>query len=416
MILQGDAIEQLRTLPSESVHCCVTSPPYWGLRNYGVEGQLGLEKTPEEYVAKMVEVFREVRRVLRGDGTLWLNIGDSYASSGKNRTEAQATAKANLNGSLGHQCASLKQQSKLAPGYKPKDLIGIPWMLAFALRADGWYLRQDIIWHKPGPMPESVRDRCSKAHEYIFLFAKSQRYYFDQEAILEKASANTHARISQDLANQVGSYRANGGNKTNGPMKAVMRGSTRKLSEPGIGIAANRSFEAALAMVVEKRNKRSVWKVASKGYKGAHFATFPPKLIEPCILAGTSEEGCCSQCGAPWKRVLERERKPTRPGKNTKLDYSPDGEMVQRINDGLQTGNRDPQRHVTQTKTKGWKPTCECGKLIIPCTVLDPFAGSGTTLAVAEKWGRKSIGIELNPKYITLIEERLAKEKGRLFA
>lgn len=234
---------------------CVTSPPYFGLRDYGHEGQLGLEATPDEYIAAMVDVFRGVRDVLADDGTLWLNIGDSYANDGKwGGSSGGKHAKA-LHGSTG------VGRTRQNTGLKPKDLIGIPWLLAFALRADGWYLRQDIIWHKPNPMPESVTDRCTKAHEYMFLLSKSERYYFDADAIKEPVATSTVARLSQaSLATQVGSDRVPG--KTNGNMKAV--GST------------------------EKRNRRSVWSINTKPYKGAHFAVFPEALIEPCILAGSA--------------------------------------------------------------------------------------------------------------------------------
>ena len=231
---------------------CVTSPPYFGLRDYGVDGQLGLEQTPEQYVAAMVEVFRCVRDVLADDGTLWLNIGDSYAGQ-----------RGSQPGRVSGSGATVKGQgigAGVPNGIKPKDLIGIPWMLAFALRADGWYLRQDIIWNKPNPMPESVRDRCTKAHEYVFLLSKSERYMFDAQAIAEPVAASTVERLAQPtLAQQVGSNRVPG--KTNGNMKAV--GNT------------------------ETRNRRSVWTVATRPYKGAHFATFPPALVEPCILAGS---------------------------------------------------------------------------------------------------------------------------------
>lgn len=264
-VLIGDCRETLKTLNDGSVQCCVTSPPYFGLRDYGHDGQIGLEPTPDEYIAKMVEVFREVRRVLADDGTLWLNIGDSYASAGKDRTEQQASAKSGLNGGLSSQCQSLKQQNKIVGDLKAKDLIGIPWMLAFALRADGWYLRQEIIWHKPNPMPESVTDRCTKSHESIFLLAKSGRYYFDAEAIAEPMAASSIERLAQPtLDQQQGSDRVPG--KTNGAMKAVG-------GEFGL------------------RNKRSVWTVTTKSFKGAHFATFPPDLIEPCILAGCPDGG-----------------------------------------------------------------------------------------------------------------------------
>lgn len=275
-ILQGDALEQLRTISSESVHTCVTSPPYFGLRDYGVDDQIGQEETVEEYIRRLVDVFREVRRVLKNDGTLWLNIGDSYAA---NRT----------------------YQAQI--GCKPKDMIGIPWMLAFALRADGWYLRQDIIWAKPNPMPESVKDRCTKSHEYIFLLSKNKKYYFDSDAIKEAVAETSKVRLSQNIAEQHGSYRVPG--KTNGPMKAVGGTSTR--------------------------NKRDVWIIPTKPFKGAHFAVFPEKLVEPCVLAGCPKGG----------------------------------------------------------------------------TVLDPFAGSGTTGVVAKNLGRNFIGIELNQDYIYLAEQRI---------
>lgn len=267
----------------QSVHTCVTSPPYFGLRDYGQDGQLGLEKTPDEFIAGMVSVFREVHRVLRDDGTLWVNIGDSYwtakgAACGIDPKQPEA-----------RRGWARPQDRPGVDGIKGKDLIGIPWMLAFALRADGWYLRQEIIWHKPNPMPESVKDRCTKAHEQIFLFSKSPRYYFDADAIDEPVSPNTHARLSQNVMAQIGSDRAHAGGKTNGRMKAV--GKTPKSVEHGTGIKANESFHAATCLPVTRRNKRSVWTVTTKGYKGAHFATFPPDLIEPCILAGAPPGG-----------------------------------------------------------------------------------------------------------------------------
>lgn len=243
----GDCLEALRKMPDQSVNCCVTSPPYFGLRDYGVDGQIGLEPTPDEFVQALVTVFREVRRVLRDNGTLWLNLGDSYSGGG--RTWRAPDGKA-----PGARAMTMRPDD----GMKPKDLIGIPWRVAFALQADGWYLRQDIIWHKPNPMPESVRDRCTKAHEYIFLLSKSPRYYFDSDAIKEPAAESSIARLAQPtLAEQAGSSRVPG--KTNGNMKAVGG---------------------------EMRNKRSVWTVTTKPFKGAHFATFPPELIDPCILAG----------------------------------------------------------------------------------------------------------------------------------
>jgi DNA modification methylase len=334
-MLHGDALTLLRTrFADESVHCCVTSPPYWGLRDYGVAGQLGLEKTPELYVDKMVEVFREVRRVLKDDGTLWLNLGDSYANSPKGSI---VTTNSTLGGSKSYQAngtpAMLIDKSKIT-GLKPKDLVGIPWRVAFALQADGWYLRSDIIWSKPNPMPESVTDRPTKAHEYLFLLAKSQKYYYDAEAIAEPMSLSSEARLTQpNLANQKGSDRVPG--KTNGNMKAVgkidkKRGHGRRHAGFNDRWDAMEKAEQCSGM----RNKRTVWEIATQPYAQAHFATFPPKLIEPCILAGAPAGG----------------------------------------------------------------------------VVLDPFAGSGTTLMVAQQLGRQGVGIELNEQYIALALDRTRQE------
>ena len=289
----GDCRETMRAWAADGVRAqmCVTSPPYFGLRNYGHEGQLGLEQTPEQYIAAMVEVFRCVWDVLADDGTLWLNIGDSYNAAGRAGHGARVGFKQGTNR------ASAEGADNCRPsvdGLKPKDLIGIPWMLAFALRADGWFLRQDIIWHKPNPMPESVRDRCTKAHEYIFLLSKSERYFYDHEAIKEPVAASTVARLSQpNLANQAGSDRVPG--KTNGNMKAVRskansfkrEGSKREQAIPGQAVGTHRPDRAESEYDLDTRNRRSVWTVATRPYKGAHFATFPPALIEPCILAGS---------------------------------------------------------------------------------------------------------------------------------
>jgi DNA modification methylase len=284
-ILKGDCRDVLKTLPDESVHCVVTSPPYWGLRDYGVGGQIGLEESPAAWLDAMLDVFQEVHRVLRGDGTAWVNMGDSYA------TGTTSDRKPTAQGKHGYweNPAVNKRIDGRAYGLKPKDLVGVPWMLAFALRAQGWYLRQDIIWAKPNPMPESVTDRCTKAHEYIFLLSKSERYYFDQDAILEPVSPNTHARVSQDVAAQIGSERAHAGGKTNGNMKAVVR--SPKITAEGSGIKNNQSFIDAVALQVTERNKRSVWTVTTQGFKEAHFATFPTELIVPCILAGCPTGG-----------------------------------------------------------------------------------------------------------------------------
>lgn len=268
-------------MADESIQCCITSPPYWGLRDYGVDQQLGLEKTPEEYVSKMVEIFREVKRVLRKDGTLWLNLGDSYNGSGGAGGDYS---------SGGLKEGQPKYQGRKIQQLKPKDLVGIPWRVAFALQSDGWYLRQDIIWHKPNPMPESVTDRCTKAHEYIFLMSKNSKYYYDNEAIKEPITDSTAIRLLQDIENQKGSDRVPG--KTNGPMKAVGRKKfDSSMAGGGTSYVGHSGYKKANSdfMINPKRNKRSVWTVTTKPFKEAHFATFPPALILPCILAGTAE-------------------------------------------------------------------------------------------------------------------------------
>lgn len=248
--LLGDCSQVLKALPAASIHCCVTSPPYWGLRDYGVENQMGLELSIEEFIANMVGVFQEVRRVLRDDGTLWLNMGDNYAS-----------------------------QAHISAGIKRKDLVGQPWLLAFALRQDGWYLRSDIIWHKPNPMPETVYDRPTKAHEYIFLLSKNERYFYDAEAIRERVSGRAHTRgsgINPKSKIPTGWETGDGAHT-----KKIGRYKSKQ----------NASFSSAVSGLVENRNKRDVWTVGSKSFKEAHFATFPPDLIRPCILAGSPRGG-----------------------------------------------------------------------------------------------------------------------------
>lgn len=266
-LMLGDCIQSMKSLPDQSIHTCVTSPPYFGLRDYGMDGQIGLEETPDAFVARLVEVFREVRRVLRDDGTLWVNLGDSYVG---------ATSQHKDGGSQGHNSVIAKKTMSGIPdhgrgdrnrklyesGLAMKQLIGIPWRVAFALQADGWYLRQDIIWHKPNPMPESVTDRCTKAHEYVFLFSKSPKYYFDSEAIKEESKTNDSRRP----------YTSKGAKDLDG-RKEWKSGQQRDVGD------------------FTKRNRRSVWTVTIKPFKGAHFATFPPDLIEPCILAGAPVGG-----------------------------------------------------------------------------------------------------------------------------
>jgi DNA modification methylase len=287
-LLIGDCVQSMQALADGSVNTCVTSPPYFGLRDYGHEGQLGLEETPGEYVAALVRVFREVRRVLRDDGTLWLNLGDSYAGSwGAQSRPNGGDASSTIDGGSmlsARQIAAHPKRTntgslKNTPGLKPKDLIGIPWRVAFALQADGWYLRQDIIWHKPNPMPESVRDRCTKSHEYVFLLSKSPQYYYDHEAVKEPAVCG--ARGSEFHTGKTGKHQLGRAQKIR---PSAAKGSFNSKGEP---LPGQLPFRA----VTDMRNRRSVWTVSTRPYKGAHFATFPPDLIGPCILAGCPEGG-----------------------------------------------------------------------------------------------------------------------------
>lgn len=269
-ILVGDCIEMMRTLPDKSVHTCVTSPPYFALRDYGVDGQIGLEASPREFIDRLVLVFREVHRVLRDDGTLWVNMGDSYAANGVPGQSNLAALGERYRGGGAKRDTLKKPRKRLTGNLKQKDLIGIPWRLAFALQDDGWYLRQDIIWHKPNPMPESIKDRCTKAHEYVFLLSKGPRYYFDPAAIREPASA----QASPEGASRRNSFARQ-----------------TKYTEGEHGQTGQHRADRADVLYDETRNKRSVWTVATARFNGAHFATFPPDLIRPCILAGAPRGG-----------------------------------------------------------------------------------------------------------------------------
>jgi DNA modification methylase len=291
-LYHGDVIERLREMPDESVNCVVTSPPYWGLRDYGVEGQIGLEPTPQEFVAKMTDVFREVRRVLRSDGTCWMNMGDSYAAHPGQRkpTDVAGGKQLSNKGSIG-------TWSRSHGDLKPKDLIGMPWRLAFALQADGWWLRQDIIWSKPNPMPESVTDRCTKSHEYIFLLTKSAKYFYDADAIKETAIADHPAGNTSHK----GSTAYNEGDERHRTKQGLVAYASRNGKNSFHGQGSNRDSENGSANrdgrdmseigVGGKRNKRSVWNIATQPFAGAHFATFPMKLVEHCIRAGCPKGG-----------------------------------------------------------------------------------------------------------------------------
>lgn len=415
-VIHGDSLKVLRTLPEASVHCCVTSPPYWSLRDYDVPptiwgdgwvGCLGLEPTPELYVEHILEVFDLVHRVLRRDGTLWLNIGDCYAAGGRG---GDTGGKSTLQGSKQHQQESKHAGNRIgsrssfrrdrqprgdvahkaAPGVKSKDLVGIPWMVAFALRARGWYLRSDIVWAKTNPMPESIRDRPTKSHEYVFLLAKAEEYFYDADAVRErdggKSAGNTQRKHRVD----------HGGN--------------RQLRNAHQGFAVPWQSGGG-------RNRRSVWTLPTSPFPGAHFATFPPRLVEPCILAGTSAHGCCSMCGAPFQRVvaLGAERLAQKLANGCNADGTYHGKATKGY---AAAGAQDPSavkarilEGMRERITVGWRPTCRHTlRDLEPCVVLDPFHGSGTTGMVAEKHGRSYIGIELNPDYIALRRPRAAEE------
>jgi len=329
VIINGDALEVLKTIPDQSFHCVVTSPPFWGLRDYGVVGQMGLEGSPEEYIEKMVVLFREVCRVLRDDGTLWLNIGDSYAGGGGYCIGSPSNISSKTGKYFSNSGVATKGR-KPAGNIKAKDLVGIPWMLAFALRADGWYLRQDIIWSKPNPMPESVTDRCTRSHEYIFMLSKKGKYWYDAKAIrtpaVEHSLNPSHFSDGSKTEHLI---------KQRGLKKDKQRGHSRRHA------GFNEKLDSMI--VAEQRalgaNRRSVWQISTAGYPEAHFATFPEEIPALCIKAG-----------------------------------------------------------------------CPPGGL-----VLDTFFGSGTTGVVAKKLGRHYLGIELNPGYVEIANNRLKKELG-LFA
>ncbi len=530
-IYQGHAPEVLQGMEAESCHMVVTSPPYWGLRDYDLPpqiwggdpacehewqkhlqaaangiihpagmsgetlsgssatrkpkvsafchscnawlGSFGLEPTPELYIEHTVEIFRGVWKVLRKDGTVWLNLGDSYAAGKRDYNSFRRDR--------GHVCVP---RPKPPPGLKPKDLCGIPWRVALALQADGWWLRQDIIWSKPNPMPESVTDRCTKSHEYIFLLTKSAKYFYDAEAMKEPQEEYERNRRLREKSQGL-----------NSTYSIAAEGKTGQSPQSGTGAVKNVQRRHEL-VEAGTRNKRSVWNVATHPFPEAHFATFPPKLIEPCVLAGTSEKGCCAECGAPWVRVVEPSKEhakriktfrvmkfngdevgkyiqqgmdkrglnqsqlseyfPSHTGGKTGCVHNwvtgkniPTAEQWGTIKNILSLGDRfdlllenpatgelkgwDEQDDTLvrglsgagdtipiAAKTIGWRSTCVClgpplGKQPVPCTVLDPFGGSMTTAIVAYKHGRKFVMIELSKTYIDDIGiPRIEKETQQL--
>jgi len=432
-LIIGDCRDVLPTLAAGSVQCVVTSPPYFGLRDYGtgewaggdpacdhtdraygkgrgdgkwfdggkprelaegrpslgrscprcgaqrIDSQIGLEATPAEYVAEIVAVFREVRRVLRDDGTCWLNLGDSYSNDTKWGGSTSGKHVTAMHGDTGI------GRTKKTTGMKPKDLMGMPWRVAFALQDDGWYLRRDIIWAKPNPMPESVVDRPTTAHEYVFLLTKRAKYFYDAEAVREEPTGRTGlVRFSRS---------------------ADLNGKAHSAGYQADGTVG--------------RNLRSVWTITTAPFAQAHFATFPPKLAETCILAGTSERGACPHCGAAWARVTERTTV-------TPVDYEGKYLAADKQSSGRRaTANVRARRMAGQghhdnpfptPKTIGWRQTCHCPAADpVPCVVLDPFSGAGTVGLVADRLQRNAIQIELNADYAAMTEQRIVRDAG-LFA
>lgn len=439
-ILCGDAEEQLATLPANSVHCVVTSPPYYALRDYQtatwedgdpncdhqprrapknagfnarwgeaegarkqetprildhraacarcgavrVDRQIGLEETPEAYIERLVGVFRAVGRVLRPDGTLWLNMGDSYAS-------AWPCNRRNLVGQGSLENGKRENRPpRMGAGLKEKDLMMMPHRLAIALQADGWWVRSDMVWSKGNPMPESVRDRPTRSHEYLFLLTKRARYFWDQEAVREPGVYPAGTRGAKGSAERREQYGVNG----RPPEYKIYDG---------------------------RRNMRSVLTIQTQAFAEAHFATFPEKLVEPCLKAGTSERGCCPRCGAPWRRLTDPAPEyaallgrdwsdPDRDEREGRGHFVlPDGQRA-----GQRPVKRSPRAVSADYRTVGWESTCTCLEPEpVPAVVLDPFAGSGTVGVVAEKLGRDAILIELNPEYCALAARRIAPVKER---
>ena len=380
-IITGDCREEVAKMPEQHFQCCVTSPPYFGLRDYGHDGQIGIEPTPDDFVAAMLAVFGGkdnpvgVWRVLRDDGVLWLNLGDSYAGSwgnygGKNRGKGEQRTVAA--GSLPTPAWDGRDKERPAAsrpmaGIKPKDLIGIPWRVAFALQAAGWYIRDAVIWHKPAPMPGSQRDRCTSSYEFIFMLTKKPKYYFDMEAAKEPAVCSR------------------------------MRGSAEHGSDDtnGNGGLSRRPPQTT-------RTPRNVWKMAHEGFKGSHFATYPLALPTKCITGSASEKGCCSGCGAPMVREVNRT--------SMVIDRS------ERTHSRGRTRTSGTMVEPPTTTTTGWSPSCKCDQSLVPCRILDPFNGAGTTGVAANILGHDYIGIEINPEYAEMsrkyVPERIAKEQA----
>lgn len=402
-ILQGDCRTLMATLPERWFHCCVSSPPYWNLRDYGVDGQIGLESSPDAFIEAMVDVYRGVWRVLRDDGVCWLNIGDSYASGKgtcRNPDGGESSLGKHLKLADMHPLNRHNKSDLEVWGLKPKDLCGIPWRVALALQSAGWYLRDAIVWHKPAPMPGSQRDRCTSSYEFIFQLTKQARYFFDLEAIKQP-----HITGDRPDKWEGRTYGGKGPAEDDGRKNGNLR--VYQLNPSG-------------------STPRNVWTMASGGYKDAHFATFPIELPTRCIKASTSANGCCPECGAPWERIVDRQQlKRERPNEYTKRNPK-DAARVDMNLMSEATGLHQPGWRMeignhcantvagVETRTLGWQPTCECGHLEAePCRVLDCFNGAGTTAVAARRLGVDYIGCELNPDYIEMTHRRLRAEQNR---
>jgi DNA modification methylase len=430
-IHNGDSLTVLKTLPSNYVHCVCTSPPYYGLRDYGCSGQMGLEATLEEFLERMVELFREVRRVLRPDGTCWINMGDAYAQQNTRASRIElekdrerAAAKNYKTGAFAGYAGWDRAARTVGGKLKPKDLIGQPWRLALALQADGWWLRSDIIWNKSNPLPESCKDRPSKSHEYIFLLTKSSRYFYDAEAVKEPLAESTMPRLLRAVGG--GHKHSNGapGQKPQGLARSRPNGKGNAKTFRGGLYTNNTSFDNSAPADRDShgnvpsasglRNKRTVWTFATEPFSARalgfentnHFATFPLELPLTCIKAGTSARGVCAACGKPWKRIVDPSPEYARHLGKSYHDHSAD-----QARGMMQPKNGEFRSINAEYVTVGWQPTCQCEPSEpVPALVLDPFAGAGTTLLAANQLGRHGIGIELNSEYCRIAERRLIED------
>jgi len=387
-VFQGDVLDGLAALPDNSIHCCVTSPPYWNLRDYKVDGQIGMEPTPEAFVENLIAVFSEVRRVLHPSGTCWLNIGDSYAGSNQGHGTKELSAKQSSN--TGTQWMTGKTLPRLADGLKPKDLCLIPARLSLALQADGWFIRSHIAWCKKAPMPESVQDRPTSAWESIFLLSKAPKYFYDTEAVREERQYPEF--VYKD---------ASGYGDKNGHARRTDK--QRGHSHRHAGFNDRWDAMPKAEQMANGRNLRNFWLLGPEPYPEAHFATFPSEVPRRAIKAGTSEWGCCPECLNPWTRTKEPTPEYAAHLNRDWADYDKDSAEGRghSVSDQRPT-KRNGASLTAAYVTTGWQPTCKHNLTPIPCTVLDPFGGSFTTCQTAIRLGRRAVAIELNPSYVEL--------------